>query len=343
MASLAHDTGSGAAPHATLAPGAPHGTRLVSGLAFVIASAVTFGTSGTLARGLLDTGWTPGAAILFRVSIAAIALLPLGVLALRGRWSLLRRNLGLIAVYGVLAVATAQFCYFSAVQYMNVAPALLIELTAPVAVVGWMWLRHHQRPSALTVAGAGIAGVGLVLVLDLVTGAQVSLPGVLWALGAMVGASTYYVISGDEAVGLPPLTLAAGGLLVAAVLMGALAATGVLPMAASWDPAVYSGHEVPVWLPVLGLGALSAAFAYATGIAGVRRLGSRLASFVGLTEVLAALLFAWLILGEVPRVVQLIGGVLVVAGVVAVRLGEPRAHVTPAREPRRPRRSVPIS
>jgi drug/metabolite transporter (DMT)-like permease len=49
------------------------------------------------------------------------------------------------------------------------------------------------------------------------------------------------------------------------------------------------------------------------------------ASFVGLSEVLFAILFAWLLLGELPRPVQLAGGVVVVAGVVAVRLGEARA------------------
>jgi drug/metabolite transporter (DMT)-like permease len=45
---------------------------------------------------------------------------------------------------------------------------------------------------------------------------------------------------------------------------------------------------------------------------------------VGLTEVLFAVVFAWLLLGELPRVVQLAGGVLIVGGVVAVRVGEMR-------------------
>jgi drug/metabolite transporter (DMT)-like permease len=83
--------------------------------------------------------------------------------------------------------------------------------------------------------------------------------------------------------------------------------------------------DVPVawWVPVLGLGVVTAAIAYGTGIAATRRLGSRLASFVGLIEVLAALGFAWVLLGEVPQPVQLMGGALVLAGVVVVRSGEP--------------------
>ena len=35
-----------------------------------------------------------------------------------------------------------------------------------------------------------------------------------------------------------------------------------------------------------------------------------------------ALVFAWLLLGELPRPVQLAGGLLVLAGVVVVKLGE---------------------
>ena len=53
-------------------------------------------------------------------------------------------------------------------------------------------------------------------------------------------------------------------------------------------------------------------------------LGSRLASFVALAEVVAALLFGWLLLGQLPGPLQALGGVLVLAGVVVVKLGEPR-------------------
>ena len=67
--------------------------------------------------------------------------------------------------------------------------------------------------------GALIASVGLVLVLDLISGADLSTTGVLWALGAMVGAATYFVIGADTDNGLPPITLAASGLVVLAVAL----------------------------------------------------------------------------------------------------------------------------
>ena len=284
---------------------------------------------------------------LVRVGLAAVALTPFGLVALRGRWILLRRNLGLLAAYGVVAVAGAQFCYFSAVQHMQVGPAILIEFTAPAAVVTFMWLRHGERPGRTTLAGAGLAALGLVLVLDLASGADLSIRGVVWSLGAMVGCATYFILSADDDNGLPPLVLAWGGLVVGAVGLGALALVGVLPMHASLGMATYAGSEVAWWVPLLALGLVSAAVAYVAGIAAGRRLGSRLASFVALLEVVASVIWAWLLLDELPGLVQLFGGVLILAGVEAVKLGEssvsvarPRARALRAEvaSPGRPRR-----
>lgn len=328
-------------------------TRTV-GLGFAFASATSFGLSGSLARGLLDSGWSAGAAVTLRILIAAAVLVVPGALALRGRWHLLRTNAALIAVYGVAAVAGAQLCYFYAVTYMQVPVALLIEYTAPVAVVCWLWLRHGNRPSRLTVLGAFIAAAGLVLVLDVIFGADLSTVGVLWALGAMVGAATFFVISADLDNGLPGISLAAGGLVTGGVVLLLAGWSGVIPFRASTAPATYDGTEVAWWLPVLGLGLVTAALAYVTGIEAGRRLGSRLASFVALLEVLMSLAFAWLLLGELPRAIQGVGGLLVLAGVVVVKLGEGAASVAveplpepaqadqdPPRLSRRPRRIRP--
>jgi drug/metabolite transporter (DMT)-like permease len=297
----------------------------VSGLALAVVSATSFGLSGALASGLLASGWSPGAVVLVRIALAAAVLAPFGIVSLRGRWDLVRRSAGTITVYGLLAVAGAQLAYFSAIATMPVGPAILLEYTAPLAVVGWMWARHRLRPTRLTVVGAGVAAAGLVLVLDLLHGTTLSTAGVLWALGAMVGAATYFVLSADRSTGLPPLTLAAGGLLVGGAVLGASGAVGLLPLRWSAAPATYAGHAFHPALPLLALGLVTAALAYATGIAASRRLGSRLASFVALLEVVAGTVFAWLLLGQAAGPGQVLGGALVVVGVVVVRLGERRA------------------
>jgi drug/metabolite transporter (DMT)-like permease len=329
MAAMTHDSPARQALSPSTAP--RHGTGV--GLALAVGSALGFALSGPLARGLLDSGWNPASVVTVRMTVAALVLLPFGVRALHGDWSILRRSWRVVGLYGVLAVAGAQFCYFSAVDHMAVGPALLIEYTAPAAVVLWLWVMRGQRPGLMTLAGAAVAAAGLVLVLDLLSGdAHVSLVGALWSLGAMVGAAAYFIISADTDNGLPPITLAAAGLLVGAGILGALVGTGVLPAAAGRGTAAYAGQNVPWWVPLIALGLVTAAMAYVLGIAATRILGSRLASFVALTEVVAAVVFAWLLLDELPRPIQLVGGALVLLGVVGVKLGEPGVDVGPELE-----------
>src|SRR4051794_3285435 len=262
-----------------------------AGLAFAGLSATSFALSGPLARGLIDAGWTPGAVVLARIAVAALVVAPFSARALHGRWGLLRRNLRLVVLYGAVPVAGTQVAYFSAVAAMDVGPSLLIEYTAPAAIVAWLWLRHGERPRPLTLAGAGLAAAGLVLVLDLLSGADLALDGVLWALAAMVGAATYFVMSADTRSGVPPLALAGGGLALGSLALAALGLVGLLPMRATTAAPTYAGEAVAWWLPFIGLGVVTAAIAYTTGIAASRRLGSRLASFVALLEVVAAVVF----------------------------------------------------
>ena len=297
------------------------GVRL--GIPLAIGAAFAFGMSGAWARGLIDAGWTPGAAVTARVWVAALVLLIPTVLALRGRWRVLWRSAGMVAAYGLLAVTATQLFYFQAVAVMDVGIALLIEYTAPVAVILWLWVRRGERPSRRSILGAVIAFLGLVLMLDIVTGAKVDVAGILWALGAMVGAATYFVLSAKADTGLPPIALAGVGLLLGALGLTVAGLVGVLPVAWPTDDIAYRFGTVPWFLPVLAMGLVSTALAYLLGIASTRMLGSRLASFVALAEVVAALLFGWLLLGQLPDLLQALGGVLVLVGVIVVKLGEP--------------------
>jgi drug/metabolite transporter (DMT)-like permease len=83
-------------------------------------------------------------------------------------------------------------------------------------------------------------------------------------------------------------------------------------------------------VPVLGLSLLAAVIAYVAGIGAARRLGAKLASFTGLSEVLFAVLFAWLLLSQLPSRMQLLGGAFIITGVALVRVDELRGAPGPA-------------
>ena len=164
--------------------------------------------------------------------------------------------------------------------------------------------------------------IGLALVLDLWGGVQLDPIGMLWGLGAAFGLAAYFVMSSKADDAMPPVAMAASGLAVGAVMLAVLGVTGVMPLVATFGSVTMGGVTMSWLVPMLGL------------VGGRRRvrlrhrhlrraeLGATLASFVGLTEVVFAVLFAWLFVDQLPRPIQLIGGALIVAGVALVRIDE---------------------
>jgi drug/metabolite transporter (DMT)-like permease len=297
-------------------------TGASTGLLLAVLSAAMFSMSGPFAASLFAAGWTPGAAVTARVVTAALVLTVPALLQLRGRGSLLRRRGRTLTFYGLSAVAGAQLCYFMAVEHLSVAVALLLEYSGALLVVGWLWLRRGQRPGPLTVAGAVAAVLGLGLVLELVGNARLDPVGVLWGLGAAVGLAVYFVVSAGSGDPLPPLVVAWGGLTTGGIALVLAGALGVLPFEAPRTDVTLLDTQVSWLVPLLGMSLLAAVVAYVAGIFAARLLGAKVASFVGLTEVLFAVLFAWLLLGQSLEAVQLVGGALVLAGIALVRLEE---------------------
>lgn len=299
--------------------------RTAPGLAIALLSGFSFGLAGPFAAALLATGWSPLAVVLGRLGGAALLLVvPLAVMAARGRY-LRRRHLRPVLVYGVVPLAGAQICYFSAVGHLSVGVALLIEYTAPVLLLAWTWARTAARPRPATLLGAALAIAGLGLVLDVGRGADVDVVGVLWGLAAAVCLAAYFRLSADAGGddGPPALVLTAGGALVGSAVVGLVGLVGLLPLEATTAPIDLAGATAPWWVGVVLVAALSTALAYLTGIAAVGRLGSRLASFVGLSEVLFAVLGAWWLVDQEPSATQVAGGVLVVAAIALIRWAEP--------------------
>ncbi len=295
-----------------------------SGLWFALVSAAAFGLSGSFAKSLFESGWSPGAAVAVRIGGAGVVLLVPVVVVLVRQWSTVRRSLGRIALYGIVPIALCQLFYFNAVQHLSVGVALLLEYLSPVLLVCWVWLRSRKHPRLLTILGGLCAMGGLLLVLDLAGSQKLDVEGVLWGLAAAVCSAAFFIMSARADDNVPPVLMAGGGMIVGAALIFGLGSLGVMPLVYSTRNAVFAGQEVYWLLPMLGLVLVTTVFAYVAGIIATRGLGSKVASFVALFEVLFAVVWAWLLLGELPRPIQLLGGALIVSGVILVRVDELR-------------------
>jgi drug/metabolite transporter (DMT)-like permease len=303
------------------------------GLVIAVVAAITFGLSGAFIKPLLESGWSPAAAVTVRALIGGIVLAPVAALSLRGRWAVLWRARWRVLAMGLIGVAGTQLVYFAAVQRIPVGTAILIEYMAPLLLVGFVWATSRRMPKAVVLIGSVVAVVGLVLVVSPGGSGSFDVLGLVFAALATIGCAMYYVVAARPSDGLPPVALAASGLLIGGLVLALVGFIGVVPFSVSFVDAHLLGATVPWWLPLLIVGVIATAIAYAASITASEILGSRLASFAGLLEVVAAAVYAWILLGEKLSIPQLIGGVLILVGIGFVRSEKTAAGISPVVEP----------
>ncbi|MCW0212759.1 MAG: EamA family transporter [Pseudonocardia sp.] len=297
-----------------------------AGLALAVVSAVSFGTSGPLAKALIDAGWSSAGAVLVRLGGSALILLVVLAVLRPGVVAAVKADAPALLLYGVLAMAGVQVAFFNAVRYMPVSIALLLEYLGPVLVVAWVWVVRRQPPGGRTLLGGAIALVGLTFVVEIWSGGGLDPVGVAWGLVAAVCQASYFLLADRAGSATPPLVLAGVGMTVGTVVVAVLGACGLLPLVIdpSAGPVVLAGADLGWPLTATLLVVVSTVLAYLTGIAAISRIGAARGSLVALLEVVASAIGSWLLLGEVPGAIQLVGGALILTGVALTR-GRPAA------------------
>lgn len=295
---------------------------VVMGFALTLVSAFFFAVSGPIAKTMYAVGWTPGSVVLIRLTGSALLLLIPTLIALRGRWSEVRTHWKTVVTYGLVSMAGVQGFYFIAVEHLTVAVALLLEMTAPMLIVFWIWGRTRTRPATVTFIGVLVSMFGLILVLNL-RDASISILGVVMALAAAVCLASYFLVSAKDTINVPPVALTGLGMGVGALVMGIIVLAGIMPWGATTDDVDFGGVQAS-WILPMALIVLFTAGAYITGILGLRYIGATVGSFVNLIEVPFSVIVAWLLLAEMPAPIQLAGGVFILGGVGFIKWGEAR-------------------
>ena len=312
-----------------------------AGLIIAVIAAVTFGASGAFVKPLLEGGWSPAAAVTVRVLTGGVVLAPFAFLAVRGKWDAVWRARWRILAMALIGVAGTQLVYFAAIQRIPVGTGILIEYMAPLLLVAVVWVRTRKTPKAVVLIGSVVALAGLVLVVNPGGSANFDILGHIFALGAMVGCAIYYVVAARPNDGMPPVALAGFGLLLGGLVLGAVGLIGLVPFTANFGDVELFGNTVGWWIPMLVVGVVATAVAYAASITASEMLGSRIASFAGLLEVVAATFYAWLLLGEQLTLPQFIGGGLILVGIGFVRSEKTDvAELATAPEPATPARAA---
>jgi drug/metabolite transporter (DMT)-like permease len=249
--------------------------------------------------------FTPGEVAFARLAIGSLCF---AMLLLVRRVPLpARRDWPQLALLGVIGLTVYHLCLnYAETRIASGTAAILISLVpAATAAVSAIWM--HERLSARTLVGLGVALVGVVMVV-LASGKQVKFePMAALVLLSVLACAIYFVgqkplFARNSMIGVTAFTFFAGTL-------------GTLPFASGLTQALINAPWSHI-AALLWLGIAPTFIGYLAWNAALRRASaSQVSSFIYFSPPIAVLI-GWVWLGERLTALTLIGGVITVAGVV---------------------------
>jgi drug/metabolite transporter (DMT)-like permease len=266
------------------------------GQLFVALAALAWSSAGVLQREL-SVGTTTQLA--GRALFACIALAGFVAVSNRGRTIAVFRSMGTAGFAVAICTAIASGSFIVALNHATVANVLFMQAAAPIfaALLAWIALGESVTGRALVAMGVALLGVAL----------MVGGPGSGGVLGVGVSlvmtlafAATIVITRHRREVSMAP----------AICLSQALVVVAVAPLA---HPSTVTAHDL-AFLVLLGAGQVGLGLAFLT--VGARLIPAAEVALITLLEIVLGPLWVWIVLGERPALIAIIGGVVVMFAVV---------------------------
>jgi drug/metabolite transporter (DMT)-like permease len=274
---------------------------------------------------LADTG--PATAAFYRCLLALPLLIALAVLEQRKRGprqAAVRRRAFVAGLF--LAVDLVLWNHAIAEVGAGVATVLGNLQVLFVAFAAWALLR--ERPERRFLIFLPVVMVGVVLVSGMIGGdggGTHPLAGIGYGLGTSVAYAVFLLILRRSSASTPhvagPLAEATAGAALGALLLGLV--FGGLQLRIGWPSFG--------WLLLLAL--LSQTLGWLLITSSLPRLPAAISSLTLLLQPAAAMLLAFLVLGERPSLIQIAGAVVVCTGVLTISLAASTQRARPAETP----------
>ena len=284
----------------TTIPGSEPDRGRVTGRLWVLSAGLCMSLGGPIIR-LADDS-TPWQFLFYR-SLGAAAIILVYFLVTRRPVLDLIRSAGVNGLVGGLGLAVAFTGYVWGVMHSTVANALFLISASPLvaAFLGWMVLRERVARSMWFAMFGVIVGVTIMIGEGL---AEADLLGDLAALASAVGFAGFSVaIRRGRDTDMSPTILI--GAAITTAFSAVMAAAGGTGLAA---PMMDVGLAAAYGVLVIGAGIFMLTI-------GARNVPAAELLVLSLTEVVFASIWVWLAFGEVPSVLTLVGGLIILGSI----------------------------
>jgi drug/metabolite transporter (DMT)-like permease len=302
-------------------PGAlQYDRRAGLGYALAMAGAVLFAVNGTVSKvAITGSELNPQNYTQLRTTGAFLGLAAGLALLARPKLRITRQDVPFLAFYGLFSFAVVQWLYFVAIERLPIGIALLIQFSGVVLVALWARLVWHAPVRPRVWAALALTLVGLGLVSEFWLGWSLDTVGVIACVGAAVALATY-LLAGERAVQTrDPLTVLVFALGFAALVWALVQPWWAFPFEELGKETSLQGnlddHSVPVWTLALWTILFGTIASFGLTIFALRHLAATRVGITMTLEPVVASVVAWAWLGETFAGAQLVGGVVVLAGI----------------------------
>jgi drug/metabolite transporter (DMT)-like permease len=230
-----------------------------------------------------------------------------------------KREVPRLAALGAIGIAAVNGAYFLAISRMHVSIALLIEFTAPVWIVLYLrFVRKKHVPNEMW-AALFLALLGLAFVAQVWQGLTLDGIGVIAALGAAFALAFFFLAGEGITAHRDIQSVTMWGFGFAALTWSLLMPiwtfpfdvfTVSIPLEGALD-----GYNAPGWVLILYVVLIGTVVPYLFTLNGLRNLSASTTSAFGMLEPIFAGAVAWFWFSESWTAIQLLGGVIVIAGI----------------------------
>lgn len=285
------------------------------GLSAVIGAAVLWGISGTVAKFFFNQKISPILVVQIRLTVSALILL--GWLYLRHRPLLKveRQDWPMLIILGIGGMAGVQFTYLYAVSKLNVALAVFIQYLSPVivAVYNCLFIRQPLSKQGWGALALALSGSGLMITGPRLSLNSLPLDGLLMGLASAFAAAFYTLYGKRVLAKYNPWTTLAWSL-----FFGALPWWFINPFGEIID----QFQNTTFLIFFMYIAVLATILPFGLYFVGLAKITPAETIIVSMLEPVVAAVTAYLFLGELLSLQQLIGGGAILLAVYILSRGE---------------------
>lgn len=281
----------------------------------IVLAATFWGMIAVFVKKLAYLGFSAMEIVTIRVTLTAVILFSIQLLKYQKMDRISMKNIPIFIGTGIFSIVAFNWCYFMAIDQMNISLAVILLYTAPafVTILSTLLLKESLTSKKLIAVIGTILGCVMIAGISTKSTQSITLTGVLIGLGSGFCYALYSIFGKYALREHKPFTVTLNTFLVASIFL--------IPVTQLWHKAELF-QNVDVWIYGIGLALFPTVFAFIFYTSGLKKIESSRAAIIATIEPIIATMLGIFLYQEKMELLQLIGSIIIMLSVLVVNLPE---------------------